>query len=144
VGARIIEADAPRILPQLNDANRPFWTGGSSGTLLISYCAACDRWVHPPAERCAMCREPMRPMPVRGTGTLFTFTVNQHQYNPEVPPPYVIAVVELDEQSDLRLPTNIVHCELDSLRCGLPVRVLFERHGSVFVPLFEPLVEHTE
>jgi uncharacterized OB-fold protein len=89
-----------------------------------------------------MCREPMTPMPVRGTGTLFTFTVNQHRYNPEVPPPYVIAVVELDEQSDLRLPTNIVHCEFDSLRCGLPVRVLFERHGSLFVPLFEPLVEH--
>jgi uncharacterized protein len=53
----------------------------------------------------------------------------------------VIAIVELDEQSDLRLPTNIVRCDPDALECGLPVRVLFERNGKVFVPVFEPVFE---
>ena len=37
------------------------------------------------------------------------------------------------------LVTNIVHTNTDSLRCGTPVRVLFEGHGEVFVPLFEPV-----
>ena len=38
-----------------------------------------------------------------GAGTVFTFTVNGHPFNPAVPPPYVIAIVELVEQADLRL-----------------------------------------
>ena len=138
MSARIVDATAPRIVPPLDAVNTPFWTGGAHGQLLISYCAACDRWVHPPAATCEACGGPLVPTPVRGTGTLFTVTVNWHRYHPEVPPPYVIAIVELDEQRDLRLPTNIVNCDPDALECGLALRVLFERHGEVFVPVFEP------
>ena len=76
--------------------------------------------------------------PVSGKGTLFTFTENFQQFHPDVPPPYVVAVVQLDEQHDLRLPTNIVGGDPASLRCGMPLRVAFERHGEVFVPVFEP------
>jgi len=136
--ARIIEPTEPRILPPLTDVNRPFWTGGARGELLILYCTECECWVHPPVAACPHCDGSLEPRPVRGTGTLFTFTVNEHQYHPDVPPPYVIAIVELDEQPDLRLPTNIVHAPLDSLRCGMRVRVLFEDRGEIFVPLFEP------
>ena len=74
-----------------------------------------------------------------GRGTIFTFTVNAHQFHPDVPPPVVIAIVELVEQSDLRIPTNIVGAAADDLRCGLPVQVVFERNGEVYVPLFEPV-----
>ena len=73
-----------------------------------------------------------------GRGAVFTFTVNDQPFNPKVPPPYVIAIVELVEQPDLRIPTNIVGCEPDRVRCGMPVRVLFEQRGEFFVPLFEP------
>ena len=138
MNANIIDSEAPRIIPPLDDVNTPFWTGGSNGELLISYCDRCERWVHPPAAKCAVCGAPLTPRPVRGTGTIFTYTVNRHQYHPDVPLPYVIAIVDLDEQSDLRLPTNIVRCDIETLQCGLPVRVVFERHGHVFVPLFEP------
>jgi uncharacterized OB-fold protein len=58
-----------------------------------------------------------------------------------VPVPYAIAIVELAEQDDLRLAANIVDCELDSIRIGLPVEVRFERHDAddnVFVPVFAP------
>jgi uncharacterized protein len=140
VDANLIEAEAPRILPPLDDVNTPFWTGGASGELLISFCTSCNRWVHPPAATCEACGGRLAPQPVSGNGQVFTFTVNRHQYHPDVPPPYVIAIVELDEQADLRLPTNIVRCDYESLRCGLPVRVVFEQHGDVFVPLFEPAV----
>lgn len=128
----------PRILPRLTAVNQAFWTGGAAGQLLIQRCSSCRRWVHPPVERCPVCAGALVPEPVSGRGTIFTFTVNFHEYNPAVPPPYVIAIVELDEQADLRLPTNIVSCEPDQLRCGLAVRVRFEQHGEVFVPVFEP------
>ena len=129
---------APRLLPDLTEWNRPFWTGGADGTLLIQRCSACRRWQHPPAERCDGCHGAVLAEPTSGQGTVFTFTVNEQQFHPEVPPPYVIAIVELDEQPDLRLPTNIVGCKPDELRCGLPVRVVFEQHGDVYVPLFTP------
>jgi uncharacterized OB-fold protein len=70
---------------------------------------------------------------------VFTFTVNMYQFHPDVPPPNLIAIVELAEQPDLRIPTNIVGCHADGLRIGLPVQVLFERHGDIFYPVFEPV-----
>jgi uncharacterized OB-fold protein len=61
---------------------------------------------------------------------------------PAVPVPYVIALVELEEQADLRIATNIVGCEPDSVHIGLPVDVRFERQEvdgeGVFFPLFAP------
>jgi uncharacterized protein len=73
---------------------------------------------------------------------VLTYTVNYQPFNPAVPVPYVIAIVELDEQADLRIAANIVDCEPDSVRIGLPVEVRFERHdvegGVAFVPVFAP------
>jgi hypothetical protein len=139
VNDRIFEANAPRILPPLTDVNRPFWTGGAHGDLLIQRCESCARWIHPPTDHCARCGEALEFAPVSGTGTVFTFTENFQQFHPDVPPPYVIAIVELDEQADLRLPTNIVNADAATLECGMPVRVLFEQNGDVFVPVFEPV-----
>ena len=135
---RIVEASTPRVLPPLTDVDRSFWTGGRDGRLSIQRCGSCRRWVHPPIEGCPACGGALAFEPVSGHGTLFTFTVNLQQFHPDVPPPYVIAIVELDEQADLRLPTNVVNCDPESLWCGMPVRVLFERNGDVFLPVFEP------
>ena len=129
---------SPRMLPPLTPENRAFWTGGSEGSLLITRCGACRRWVHPPGDACTDCRGKLVPEVVSGRGTLFTFTVNHQAFRPEVPPPYVIAIVELVEQPDLRLPANILHCEPDDLHCGMEVRVVFEQQGEHFVPCFEP------
>jgi uncharacterized OB-fold protein len=125
-----------RILAPVTPENAPFWTGGARGDLLIEWCPSCRRWQHPPAGTCAGCGGPVEARPVSGRGTVFTFTVNHHRYHPEVPPPYVIAVVELVEQADLRLPTNIVGCDPDDVCIGAPVHVRFERQGDVHVPVF--------
>lgn len=130
-----------RTLPPLADVNRAFWTGGAGGTLLIQRCTACRQWTHPPVAKCDACGGELQSEPVSGNATIFTFTENHQQFHPDVAPPYVIAIVELAEQRDLRLVTNIVNCNADELRCGTPVRVLFEDHGDVFVPLFEPMTE---
>lgn len=126
------------MLPDLTDVTRPYWTGGRAGELLVLYCATCDRWVHPPVPTCPTCEGPLEPRPVSGRGTVFSFTINEQLFNPEVPPPYNIAIVVLDEQDDLRLPTNIIGCDDADIRIGMPVTVVFERNGDHFVPLFEP------
>ena len=89
-----LSASAPRILPALDDVNRPFWTGGHRGQLLIEHCARCDRWQHPPRGSCESCGGEVVHHAVSGRGTVFTFTVNSHQYHPDVPPPYVIAMFQ--------------------------------------------------
>jgi uncharacterized OB-fold protein len=131
-----------RMLPQRGGHDRAFWTGGANGQLLIERCEECARWIHPPVGKCRECGGTLVARPVSGRATVLTYTVNLHAYNPAVPTPYVIAIVQLAEQQDLRLATNIVDCDPDSVVCGMPVEVRFEQHGAgadaVFVPVFAP------
>ncbi|WP_407665310.1 Zn-ribbon domain-containing OB-fold protein [Mycolicibacterium stellerae] len=130
------------MLPTLTEHNRAFWTGGGDGHLLIPWCPQCRLWVLPPGAGCPDCGGVLDARPVSGRGTVFTYTVNHQPFVPTVPVPYVIAIVQLDEQSDLRIAANIVGCEPDSVSIGLPVEVRFERHDvdddAVFVPVFTP------
>jgi uncharacterized protein len=128
----------PRILPALDDSSRPYWTGGANGELLIAHCGSCRRFVHPAPEACPDCGGALASIAVSGNATLFTWTVAFQQFHPDVPTPFVIALVELDEQPGLRLITNIVSCEPDTLVAGMAVTVQFEQHGTVFVPVFAP------
>ncbi len=131
-----------RILPVLSEHNRAFWTGGADGQLLIARCAGCGLWVHPPATDCPECDGVLAAQPVSGKATVFSYTVNHQPFNAAVPVPYVVAIVELVEQADLRIATNIVDCDPGAVYVGLPVEVRFERHGvgddAVFVPVFAP------
>jgi uncharacterized OB-fold protein len=131
-------ADAGRILPLVTDENRAFWTGGARGELLILRCRACGRWIHPPTSSCAACGGELRAEPVSGRGTVFTFTVNAQPFDSTIPLPYVIALVELVEQADLRLLTNVVNCAPGDVTIGMPVHVIFEDRGEIFLPVFEP------
>ena len=127
-----------RILPRIDDVNREFWTAGASGRLRIQRCAACSRWIFPPSAACPECDGPAEYQTVSGNGRVFTYTVNHQPFNPAVPVPYVIAVVELPEQDGVRFTTNIVNCAPGDVHVDMPVHVLFEADGEVFVPVFEP------
>jgi uncharacterized OB-fold protein len=75
---------------------------------------------------------------VSGRGTVHTFTVNHQAWRPDLDEPYVIAVVELDDAPGVRLLTNVVDCDPEAVAIGLRVRVRFEDHGDVHLPLFAP------
>jgi uncharacterized protein len=75
---------------------------------------------------------------VSGRGAVYTYTVNRREWSPGVAVPYVIAIVRLDEQSDLRLMTNIVGCPPDDVAIDMPVEVEFREQGDVFAPVFRP------
>jgi uncharacterized OB-fold protein len=54
----------------------------------------------------------------------------------------VVAIVEMPEQTGLRLTTNLVNCPIEEIRGGMTLRVVFRHHedpkGDVWLPLFEP------
>lgn len=130
------------MLPTLDEHNRAFWTGGADGRLHVTQCAECGLWVSPPAADCPVCEGRLVAQPVSGNGTVFTYTVNYQPFNPAVPVPYVIAIVELDDHPEVRIAANIVDCEPDSVHVGMPVAVRFERQevdgDLAFVPVFAP------
>lgn len=103
--------------------------------LLIEHCDRCGRWVHPASGECADCGGQLVARPVCGRGTVFTFTVNHHRYHPDLPTPYVIAIVELAEQPGLRVAANIVDCEPESVTGGMPVELRFDQGAA---PVFAP------
>ncbi len=58
----------------------------------------------------------------------------------KVPPPYILAMVQLDEGP--RMLTNLVNVPADpaQLRCEMPVRVVFAKQtDDVTIPLWEPV-----
>ena len=134
-------ADAPfRLLPRLTPDNEHFWTGGAEGELRFLRCGACGEWVHPPSPICPRClSRSLAPEAVSGRGVVHTLTVNHQPWYPGLDPPYVIAIVELPEQAGLRLTTNLVGVEPGAVRIGMQVRVVFEHHEDVWLPLFEPV-----
>jgi uncharacterized OB-fold protein len=128
-----------RILPRVTDDNRFFWTSGADGRLRFLRCDECGRLVHPPSPVCPEClSKKLTPDAVSGRAIVATFTVNHQAWIPGFDPPYVVAIVEIDEQPDVRLMTNVVGCAPDDVRIGMPVQVCFEQHDDVWLPLFEP------
>jgi len=134
-----------RLLPRVTPENEFFWEGGADGKLRFQRCQGCGHYIHPPSPICPEClgRE-IKPEVVSGRATIHTFTVNHHAWIPGFPPPYVVAIVAIDEQPSVRLTTNIVHCPIEAVTIGMPVRVLFEeREDGIFLPLFEPALDST-
>src|ERR1700722_18545809 len=129
------EAAPVRPLPQPTLASAEFWTAGSDGVLRVLRCADCGAYTHPPLPRCRSCRG--------GRGVVAGFTVNHQQWLADFPPPYVIAVVALEEDDGVRLTSNVVGCPAGDVRIGMAVRGLCEKAGDVYVPLFEPDPERT-
>jgi uncharacterized OB-fold protein len=138
----VSEATQPfRLLPQVTPENEHYWKGGARGELTFLCCGECRTYVHPPAPVCPNClSKQLGPAAVSGRARLLTWTVNHHPWIPGFEPPYVIAIVEIEEQRGLRVTTNLVNCTPDELRMDLPVTVLFEeRDEGIFLPLFEPV-----
>src|SRR5947208_4935065 len=75
---------------------------------------------------------------VSGSATISAFTVNHRFGFPDLPPPYVVAQVAIAEDPRVRLTTNIVDCEPDTLKIGQAVEVVFEKIEDVWLPLFRP------
>ncbi len=127
-----------RPLPELTPWTQWFWTSGADGTLRIQGCADCGTLVHPPVPVCPVCGcRSSTPTAVSGRATVVGYTVNQHQWHPDLPAPYVIAVVALAEDPSVRLTTNIVGCDDDDVHVGLEVTVRFEHVEDVWLPVFE-------
>src|SRR5262249_60228247 len=87
--------------------------GGPAGgrQLLIHRCSSCGSHQFSPRPFCISCQsDGVQWVPAAGTGTVYTRTTVNIEIAPDLKPPYVVAVVELDEGP--RLTTNLNGSEL--------------------------------
>jgi len=130
------EAPVPVTSPQ----SAPFWEGAAGGRLVIQRCTACEKFVFYPRRWCSHCYgTAFEWIEVSGRGEVHTFSVihGAPSVGFEERVPYVLAVVELEEGPHLM--ANVVDCDPDVVRVGLPVRVVFEARGDYRVPQFTPV-----
>lgn len=128
-----------RPLPQPDAETAFFWEGTSRRALLILRCDACGTYVHYPRPACHACgARALTPTSVSGRGTVHTFTVT-HRPVPGFDPPFVVTIVELEEQPGLRMVSNLIGLEPDDVRIGMPVEVAFQPAAEdVWLPVFRP------
>lgn len=124
----------PRQLPPVPVADpesASFWAALSDGRLDMCRCteSECRRWLQPPLERCRWCAGPTAFEPVTGRGTVFSYIVVRHQAIPGFVPPYVVAMVQLDEQRDLRL-TGVLDLDVERVTIGMAVRAHIREIGT--------------
>jgi uncharacterized OB-fold protein len=120
-------------IPQANPETKAFWDSASRGTLLVKRCRTCGQVHYYPRAICPFCfSDATEWQPAGGAGTIYSYSVMRRA---EIP--YAIAYVTLDE--GVTMLTNIVDCDLDALRIGQRVRVVFKpTDGGPPVPMFTP------
>jgi acetyl-CoA acetyltransferase/uncharacterized OB-fold protein len=124
---------------RLPPADVRFWTAGADGRLRVGRCPGCERLLHPGLELCPTCGESeVVTVAVSGDATVVACTVNHQKWMPGLADPYVVAVVALNEDPTLRLATNIVGCDVESVAIGMAVRVEFKQVEDVWIPVFRP------
>jgi uncharacterized OB-fold protein len=114
----------PLIRPAVNRDTAYFWEGTALGELRIQQCGGCGALRHPPGPMCPHCTE-TKPTHVvaSGLGAVYSYVVHHHPPVPGHTPPFVVALVELEE--GVRLLAELVDVEPDEVRVGMPVRIGF-------------------
>lgn len=129
----------PRPLP--DEISSFFWEAARGGRLLVQRCQACSKLQYPPDVVCVHCQSlQLVPEQVSGRGRVWSFTIVDRLFHAGFADalPYVVALIELDEQTDLRVLTNVIDIAPRDVSIGLPVEVTFEDRGDVVLPQFRP------
>ena len=128
-------------LPRPSLESAPFWEFCRKGELRLQQCHACKKFWFPPAVFCQECwSDDWSWERVSGRGHIHSFVVFRRAYHPAFKErlPYAVAVVEVAEGP--RLTTMLVHADVQAIRVGQPVQVVFTPvTEDVSLPLFRPM-----
>ena len=126
----------PIAAPVIEPGTEHFWDQARAGKFAIKACKSCGKVHWYPRTLCPFCFGETEWKEASGKGTVYTYSVMQRG-NPN---PYCIAYVTLDE--GVTMMTQIVDCDLDSVRIGQAVEVIFkptEGENTPPVPMFKPV-----
>jgi uncharacterized OB-fold protein len=118
--------------PDTNPETKPFFDGCEAGKLVLPRCKDTGKFIWYPRAISPFTFGEVEWVEVSGKGKIYTFSVMRGT------PPYAIAYVELAEGP--RMMTNIVDCDLATLKIGQEVKLKFiPSEGGPPMPFFAPV-----
>ncbi|MBV9825731.1 MAG: Zn-ribbon domain-containing OB-fold protein [Alphaproteobacteria bacterium] len=119
--------------PPINVETQKFWDAAAEGKLLIKKCTDCGEPHFYPRDICPFCfSDKTEWVEASGKGVVYTYSVMRR-----APVPYAIGYVTLAEGPTIM--SNIVDCDLNSIKCGQSVKLVFKpSDGGPPVPMFTP------
>lgn len=111
----------------------PYWEACNERRLSMQRCSDCHRLRWHPSPRCGECGGEEYSWDIlSGRGTINTWTVITHPVHPAAVEkvPYVVAVIELEDQAGLTIVSNLIDCDVDAIAFGQRVEVDFIAHPN--------------
>lgn len=128
---------ADRPLPRATPETREFWDGVGRHQLLLQRCDDCRLPYFPPQPTCPRCAgATMTSFAASGVGRVYS-AITSHLAPPGFSPPYVLAVIELDEGPRLLSLIRGIDPDED-VALDTPVEVVFEEVGDTTLYAFRP------
>jgi uncharacterized OB-fold protein len=122
--------------PLIDSATEPFFAAAREGVLKVRRCVECHKLHWYPRPLCPYCYGDTQWETASGLGTLYSVTVTRRGK----PKPFALAYVRLDE--GVTLLSHVVDCELDALRIGQRLKVVFKpAQDGWTIPMFTPVGE---
>lgn len=128
-----------RSLPATSPETNAFWDGCKNGRLIIQRCHDCGKFQTYYRAFCCHCwGRKLEDREASGRGTVWTYTVIHQNRTPGWDAlPYVLACIEVEE--GVKLFSNVVNCDPETVRVGMPVKVVFvQATDKISIPFFEP------
>ncbi len=124
------------IPPSIDPDDRHFWEGVARRELLIQCCSSCELLRHPPAPMCGACGSlEWHTQAATGRATVYSWIVSQHPSEDD-DTPRIVALVDLEE--GIRFVSNLVDVDIEDVRHGQSVRLVFVETDGVLLPQFKP------
>jgi len=125
--------DRPLPAPIVDPVTEPYWAAARNGVLRLRRCTSCGKPHWYPRPVCPFCQGDTEWVDASGHGTVYSVSVTRRVG----PIPFAMAYVTLDE--GVTMLTNIVDCDLDSVKIGDRVHVVFkDTEDGAKLPMFAP------
>ncbi len=134
-------SDYSKPLPVIEPYTQPFWDGARQDKLLIQTCSDCNARIFFPRKQCPDCWSTnLDWMEASGKGEIYAFSVTYEGVEAAFVEdlPIVLAWVDLPE--GIRMQSNIIDCDPDSVEIGQQVEVVFNKvTDEISLPYFRPI-----
>ena len=130
-----------KIFPRPRPETSVYWDACLDHQLMIQKCTQCNHYQFYPRIICTECMsQNVEWVKASGRGEVISFTIVRRPvskaYADEVP--YVVALIKLEEGPSMM--SNIIECDVDSVKIDMPVHVVFEDWSNeISIPKFQPV-----